>query len=532
MLKSKLRILIFIATLVNLPLIAALDPQEPSLIYINDIPNALPVDFCLDRERQIEIERLTASLSDEAPDPEEGIHIIHQTFDGGKYVVLEDESLWLIGSSYRGIALGWQQKQRLKLTYHDGYSNTIQLENIDLNNSAWGVNERKPNSALTPFILRLSNSVFDSDKESKVILNNGLIFKGPRIGWKIREHVFPLHNVNGSYRLYNLARNEESTGWQLVGNEQKGSDESIFNIELQLGKRVLGQETCIKAVSNAIYKCWSGLNEPNAPLGAFLFLGPTGVGKTELAKALTEVLYKNKSHFIRFDMSQFVSEADYTRLIGSPPGYVNHEEGGQLTEALRKQPRAIVLLDEIEKAHSKVRKAFLPILDEGYIVDAKNRKIMCNRAFFIMTSNICSEEIARLFNNGYQTEEVFKIIEPQVVSTLSPELYNRVTPLIFRPLTPDLMPNLVEQKLEEVRRRLKKERAIHLIIEPSARNYLIKYGFHATLGARPLKRLIEEKIVATVAYAIIKEGIPDGQAITISYSECDNAWHVHWKAIQ
>lgn len=510
---------------------ASLDIREKLLdsssqFYVNHVL----VDPSLQGDQEIEIQNLTSILSNDYPStPDECVHVIKEIRESGKYIVLEDESVWLVGWRYRGTPKNWIHGQRLKISYHSSYSNSFQFENVDAKDSAWGVMEKRPQENRCTFILRLSNCAFEAANETKLILNNGCIFKGARLSWKVREPVLILHSpIGNGFDIWNLAKGELCPGMKFLGNEKDGSSESILNIENRLNEKVLGQQDVIKTIAASLFSCWAGFNDTKTPIGVFLFLGPTGVGKTELAKALTQELYKSQANLIRFDMSQFVGYEGYTRLIGSPPGYVNHEEGGQLTEALRAQPRAVVLLDEIEKAHPSVRKAFLPVFDEGFIADAKNRKIPCDKAIFIMTGNICSAEIAQLFNEGFDADQIMKMIEPVIIECLSPELYNRVTTLLFRPLSLDMMESLVNQKLNEVKERLKSAKNMELIVDDSAKNYLIVNGFHPTLGARPLKRLIQNKVVAFLSFAIINEAIPDGSRITLSYLEEEDAWSVNW----
>lgn len=447
-------------------------------------------------------------------------HFLKSVDQAERIITLSDESLWKIGYLYKGDIENWQEGQRLKISQHSkAYSNDIRIENVDTKTVAWGELKKLPTK--NDLILRISQSALDIVQGGTIILSSGFIFKGEGSSWKTRDPLFIFHSNDqeeGMYDLWNLRTQQLSEKWRLVGNEKKGSSESILNLSHVLNQKILGQTEAISIVSNAIVRCWSGLNDPKLPIAVFLFLGPSGVGKTELAKVLNYQIYKNNHSLLRFDMSHFADPHSITRLIGSPPGYVNHEEGGQLTEALRKFPRSIVLLDEIEKASPIIRKFFLPVFDEGIIKDAKNRLIPCNKSIFVLTSNLCSSEIVKLYERGYTTEEIKDLIEPTIMEYLSPELYNRVSTIIFRPITPDLMDGLVDLMLKEVKDRFLQIKKVKVHIGPGVKEYLIRKGFHSTLGARPLKRLIQEQIVGSLAYAMIEEGIPENSSIEISYN--------------
>lgn len=291
----------------------------------------------------------------------------------------------------------------------------------------------------------------------------------------------------------------------------------VLLLEGRLNERVLAQPNATRVVSQAVINYCAGLKFPLSPIGVFLFLGPTGVGKTELSKVLAETLYKTQRYLIRYDMSHFSEPHSVARLIGSPPGYANHDEGGKFTEALKAKPQSVVLLDEIEKAHPSVRKIFLPVFDEGYIKDTKDRKINCRDTIFVMTSNLCSQRIASLFNEGYTDEEILRAIEPELIQTLTPELYNRLQPVIFRPLEKETMSALVDLMLEEAVERIKYVKDIYLTVDKSAKEFLVERGFHPLLGARTLRKLIQDSVIAHLSYAIVRGDISQGSRVKILY---------------
>ena len=294
----------------------------------------------------------------------------------------------------------------------------------------------------------------------------------------------------------------------------------LANAENELGKKVVGQAEAIEAVANAIRRNRAGIAEPNRPIGSFLFLGPTGVGKTELAKTLAEFLFDNPESFIRLDMSEYMEKYTVSRMVGSPPGYVGYEEGGQLTEAIRRRPYSVVLLDEIEKAHPEVFNILLQILDDGRLTDAKGRTVDFTNAVIIMTSNIGSEIINRVtrglgfLSNKKKRTLNEKEMQESVLESLNqqfrPEFLNRIDEIvIFHALSEENLSDIVELQIKKAKKRLKEKR-IKVEIDQSAKDWLAKKGYDALFGARPLKRLIENEIFNPLALMILKGEIKEG----------------------
>ncbi len=302
--------------------------------------------------------------------------------------------------------------------------------------------------------------------------------------------------------------------------------QKILSLEKHLEKRVIGQPIAIQAVSEAIRRSRAGLSDPQRPIGVFLFIGPTGVGKTELVKALAEQLFDREDAIIRLDMSEYMEKHSVSRLVGSPPGYVGYEEGGQLTEALRRKPYSVVLLDELEKAHHDVFNILLQIFDEGRLTDSKGRKINCKNALFIMTSNLGSELLLK--KRATTKEELFAIVEPVLKSTFRPEFLNRIDEILpFLPLQLQDMESIVALQLARVASRLQ-EKQILLKWDPKVVKYLAEEGYDPSFGARPLKRLIQQEVVNLFASAILENKIPkncellltgkkEGDHFTVSY---------------
>lgn len=290
----------------------------------------------------------------------------------------------------------------------------------------------------------------------------------------------------------------------------------LAHLEEELHQRVISQDPAVEAVAKAIRRSRAGISDPNKPIGSFIFLGPTGVGKTELAKSLAETLFNDEENMIRLDMSEYMESHSVARLIGSPPGYVGFEEGGQLTEAVRRKPYCVVLFDEIEKAHPDVFNVLLQVLDDGRLTDGRGRTVDFKNTIIIMTSNLGSHIILEATEKktswGRVTDEVMSIVR----KSFRPEFLNRIDEIvIFNNLTEKDLEQIVNLQLQELEKRLK-EKDIQLEIDPKVRELLIKEGFDPVYGARPLKRVIQDRIVDELALQIIEGKIKEGQVVKVS----------------
>jgi ATP-dependent Clp protease ATP-binding subunit ClpB len=290
----------------------------------------------------------------------------------------------------------------------------------------------------------------------------------------------------------------------------------LVTMEDRLRQRVIGQDVAVERVSNAIRRSRAGLSDPKRPIGSFIFLGPTGVGKTELARALAEFLFDDEHAMIRIDMSEYMEKHAVSRLIGAPPGYVGYEEGGQLTEQVRRRPYAVVLFDEIEKAHPDVFNILLQIMDDGRLTDGKGRVVDFKNTIIIMTSNIGSSFLQA---DSLRSERDFEEASKQVMNTLhahfKPEFLNRVDDIIiFRPLGNEQLVKIVELRLEDVRRLLA-DRKISLELTDAARELLFAEGFDPAFGARPLKRAIQKLIQDPLALKILDGEVLHGDHIVV-----------------
>jgi ATP-dependent Clp protease ATP-binding subunit ClpB len=301
----------------------------------------------------------------------------------------------------------------------------------------------------------------------------------------------------------------------------------LSHLEDALGERVIGQKEAITAVANAVRRSRAGVGEENRPIGSFIFLGPTGVGKTELARALATIMFNDENALVRLDMSEYGEKHTTSRMIGSPPGYIGHEEGGQLTEIIRRRPYSVVLFDEIEKAHPEVFNILLQILDDGHLTDAKGRKVNFKNTIIIMTSNIGSERILDLGSRGTlgfaaevaPGETDYKQMREKIVTELrermKPELLNRIDEtIIFHALTEKDLLSIVELQLSLVRARVAGKH-ITLEVSDKAKKWLAKQGYEPNFGARPLKRVIQTNILDPLSLQIISGTVKEGAHVLV-----------------
>jgi ATP-dependent Clp protease ATP-binding subunit ClpB len=299
-----------------------------------------------------------------------------------------------------------------------------------------------------------------------------------------------------------------------VDKMMEGEREKLLAMEAELGRRVIGQADAVKAVSTAVRRSRAGLQDPNRPLGSFLFLGPTGVGKTELTKALASFLFDDDSAMVRIDMSEFMEKHSVARLIGAPPGYVGYEEGGVLTEAVRRRPYQVVLFDEVEKAHSDVFNVLLQVLDDGRLTDGQGRTVDFTNTIIVLTSNLGSQFIAGL-GEGESVESV----EPQVMEIVRghfrPEFLNRLDEVIlFHRLGAEHMAPIVDIQVGRVAKLLK-DRKVMLDLTPAARDWLGLVGYDPVYGARPLKRAVQKHLQDPLAELILSGQVPDGSTVHV-----------------
>jgi ATP-dependent Clp protease ATP-binding subunit ClpB len=297
----------------------------------------------------------------------------------------------------------------------------------------------------------------------------------------------------------------------------EGEMTKLANLEGALHERVVGQDEAVAAVSGAIRRSRAGLSDPDRPLGSFIFMGPTGVGKTELAKALAEYLFDDERALVRIDMSEYMEKFSVQRLIGAPPGFVGYEEGGQLTEAVRRRPYAVVLLDEIEKAHPDVFNVLLQVLDDGRLTDGQGRVVSFRNAIIIMTSNVGSQ-FSQFVEQGNE-EEAARLADEALRATFRPEFLNRVDDIVvFHQLSLEQIERIVDLQLAKVRERLA-ERKISLELTPAALERIGLDGFDPTYGARPLKRVIQREVVDKVAKGLIDGSVRDGSTVTLDLDD-------------
>lgn len=303
---------------------------------------------------------------------------------------------------------------------------------------------------------------------------------------------------------------------KLVASER----EKILALGEKLSERVIGQEEGVKAVSDAVLRARAGIKDPKRPIGSFLFLGPTGVGKTELAKALASNLFDSEDNIVRIDMSEYMEKFSVSRLIGAPPGYVGYEEGGQLTEAVRRKPYSVVLFDEVEKAHPEVFNIFLQILDDGRVTDSHGRTVDFKNTVLIFTSNIGSPIILEgLTKDGEISERVRNMVMSELKNHFRPEFLNRFDEVVlFKPLQNKEIEKIVELQFDQVRKRLI-EKGLTLSLTDTARKKIAEFGYDPTFGARPLKRYIQREVETKIAKLLLEHGVEEGESLLVDYSD-------------
>jgi ATP-dependent Clp protease ATP-binding subunit ClpB len=296
----------------------------------------------------------------------------------------------------------------------------------------------------------------------------------------------------------------------------QGETERLLHLEAELAKRLVGQKDAVNAVSEAVRRTRAGLADPGRPTGSFLFLGPTGVGKTELAKALADYLFDDEKALVRIDMSEYGEKFAVSRLIGAPPGYVGYEQGGQLTEAVRRRPYSVILLDEVEKAHPEVFDLLLQVLDDGRLTDGQGRTVDFRNTILILTSNLGS---AYLVDQEMSWPDKVEAVNNEVRKAFKPEFVNRLDDIVvFRRLSNDDLAQIVEITIDRLQQRLS-ERRLELAVTPSARSWLADHGYDTTYGARPLRRLIQKEIDDRLATALLSGDIHDGDTVKVDVAE-------------
>ena len=371
----------------------------------------------------------------------------------------------------------------------------------------------------------LEDAQTESNYEKAAELQYGTI---PQLEKELKEYEEAFHDEQGdNERMIREVVSDEEIGdivsqWtgipvsKLVETER----EKLLNLSDILHERVVGQDKAVDLVSDAVVRARAGIKDPNRPIGSFLFLGPTGVGKTELAKSLASSLFDSEKHMIRIDMSEYMEKHSVSRLIGAPPGYVGHDEGGQLTEAVRRNPYSVILLDEVEKAHSDVFNVLLQILDEGRLTDSKGRSVDFKNTIIIMTSNIGSQILLEnVKDSGEITESTEKAVMDSLHAFFKPEILNRMDDIVlFKPLSINDMSMIVDKILTQLNIRLMDQR-ISIEVSDEAKKWLGEEAYEPQFGARPLKRFVQRQIETPLARMMIKENMPEGTKVDVDLND-------------
>jgi len=300
----------------------------------------------------------------------------------------------------------------------------------------------------------------------------------------------------------------------------EGERDKLLRLDEILHQRVVGQDEAVQLVADAVIRARAGIKDPRRPIGSFIFLGPTGVGKTELAKTLAEALFDTDENMVRIDMSEYMERHTVSRLIGAPPGYVGYEEGGQLTEVVRRKPYSVILFDEIEKAHNDVFNVLLQILDDGRVTDAQGRTVNFKNTVIIMTSNIGSHYLLEgITHHGELTEQARTAVMREMRQHFRPEFLNRVDDIVlFKPLTIEEIERIVDLLTAELRKRLA-DRDIHLVLSDTAREFIARKGFDPVYGARPLRRFLQHELETRIGRALIAGNVLEGATIRVDVRE-------------
>jgi ATP-dependent Clp protease ATP-binding subunit ClpB len=301
-----------------------------------------------------------------------------------------------------------------------------------------------------------------------------------------------------------------------VGRLMQGESEKLLHMEDRLGQRLIGQRQAVRAVSDAVRRSRAGISDPNRPTGSFLFLGPTGVGKTELAKSLAEFLFDDEHAMVRIDMSEYSEKHSVARLVGAPPGYVGYEEGGQLTEAVRRRPYAVVLLDEVEKAHPEIFDILLQVLDDGRLTDGQGRTVDFRNTLLILTSNLGSQFLAdQTLEPQAKRDAVMNVVR----ASFKPEFLNRLDEVVlFDALGTEELSRIVDINIDRLNQRLA-DRRITVDVTPSARDWLALTGFDPVYGARPLRRLVQTSIEDQLAREVLAGRVGEGDTVTFDVED-------------
>ena len=359
------------------------------------------------------------------------------------------------------------------------------------------ISKKKEEIDSANFALEKAENNYDLEAAAK--LRHGTI---PRLEKELAE----LEKINKSEIISKWTNIPIS---KLVGGER----EKLLHLEENMKKRVKGQDNAIHLVSESIIRARAGIKDPNRPIGSFIFLGPTGVGKTEVARTLAYELFDDERHMIRIDMSEYMESHSVARLIGAPPGYVGYDEGGQLTEAVRRNPYSIILFDEIEKAHKDIFNVLLQILDDGRITDGQGRTVDFKNTIIIMTSNLGSEYILENTSNSNE------LVMNELKSTFKPEFINRIDEIIvFNSLSKEVVNDILDKIISDTENRLK-DKNLHLVVTESARRYIIDSAYDEKYGARPIKRFVQRNVETLIANAIINDKVKFGSTITIDFQD-------------